>query len=54
MSVVRTDNFANRCDAITLMFFLLDKSKKMDHTLNLTMLLQDLKLVLRPKTNNYI
>ena len=32
MSVMRTEHFASRCDAITLMFFLLDKSKKMDHT----------------------
>ena len=53
MSVVRTENFANRCGAITLMFFLLDKSNKMDHTFNLTLFFQDLKLVLRPKTNNY-
>ena len=34
MSVVRTENFASRCDAITIMFFLLDVSKKMDLTLN--------------------
>ena len=40
MSDVRTEHFASRCDAIKLMLFL-DKSMKMDHTLNLTLVLQD-------------
>ena len=35
------------------MVFLVDKSKNMDHTLSLTLVLQDCKLVLRPDTNNY-